>query len=87
MIIEVWDHKVLDHIGDGDMQVAALAAIRKTCDTFRVIHDGTHGVLANSPITVRDQMRRSTPETGLVKLHEICDVQTHLVSHRDTVLT
>ena len=27
--MEVWDQKVQDHIGDGEIQVAALAATRK----------------------------------------------------------
>jgi len=57
MLIEVYDNQVKDFIGDGALNVAALAAIRKTDDTFRVIHDGTHGVLVNPRIVVRDQMR------------------------------
>ena len=39
--------------------VAALGAIQKSVEenTFRIIHDGTHGVVANNSIRPRDQLR------------------------------
>ena len=37
--------------------VAALGALEKDDDTFRVIHDGSHGVLVNHAIVPRDQVR------------------------------
>ena len=43
MLIEIYDNQVKDCIGDGALNIAALAAMRKTDDTSRVIHDGTHG--------------------------------------------
>ena len=35
--------------------VAALAAIEQGPDSFRIVHDGTHGVCVNNRIRVRDQ--------------------------------
>lgn len=40
-----------------NLVTAALGAIEKTDDTFRVIHDATHGVLVNPRIVQRDQVR------------------------------
>ena len=42
---------------DKELLIAALAAIQKTDDSFRVLHDGTHEVLVNPRIIMRDQMR------------------------------
>ena len=37
--------------------MAALGGIEKSDDSFRVIHDGSHGVKVNQRIRPRDQMR------------------------------
>ena len=39
------------------LAIAGLAAIAKGEDSWRVIHDGTHGVKVNPYIRVRDQTR------------------------------
>ena len=40
--------------------LASLGAIEKQDGTYRVIHDGTHGVGVNSAIRMRDQVRSPT---------------------------
>ena len=37
------------------LRLASLGAIQKSDDSFRIIHDGTHGTGVNSHIKVRDQ--------------------------------
>ena len=39
-----------------NLRIASLGAIQKADDTFRAIHDGTHGTGVNSRITVQDQI-------------------------------
>ena len=39
------------------LAVASLGAIEKKDGSYRVVHDGTHGVAVNSAIRVRDQIR------------------------------
>ena len=46
--------------------VAALGAIEKEDDTFRVIHDGSHGVRVNHAIVPRDQVR--VPSVAEIRL-------------------
>lgn len=43
-----------------DLVVASLGAIEKKDGSYRVIHDGTHGIKVNSRIRVRDQLRNPT---------------------------
>ena len=45
--------------------VASLGAIEKKDGSYRVIHDGTHGVAVNAAIKIRDQLR--SPTAGDVK--------------------
>jgi hypothetical protein len=52
----VTDAEARDEYGE-DLVTAALGAIRKSETSFRVIHDGTHGVRVNPRILPRDQMR------------------------------
>ncbi|CAK0869239.1 unnamed protein product, partial [Prorocentrum cordatum] len=40
------------------LHVAALAALEKGTDSFRLVHDGTHGVRINPNIKPRDQVRQ-----------------------------
>ena len=42
------------------LRIASLGAIRKGDDSFRVIHDGTHGTGVNGRIAVRDQLASPT---------------------------
>ena len=44
------------------LAVASLGAIEKKDGTYRVVHDGTHGVGVNSAIRIRDQVR--SPSAG-----------------------
>ena len=57
MLCEVPLAQALKEYGADELHLAALAAIRKTDDSFRILHDGTHGVQVNPRIIVRDQMR------------------------------
>ena len=59
-----------------DLQVAALAAIRKEDDTFRVIFDGTHGVKVNPRIVCRDQIRFAGVPEQRVVMTECMERQT-----------
>ena len=43
------------------LRVAALGAIEKGDASFRVVHDGTHGVRLNNEATVRDRIRMPGP--------------------------
>ena len=45
--------------------LAPLGAIEKSDDSFRIIHDGTHGTGVNSHIKVRDQ--QEVPSAGDLK--------------------
>ena len=57
--------------------VAALGAIQKSVEenTFRIIHDGTHGVMANSRVRPRDQLRH--PGVGDIQavMHQLATKQ------------
>ena len=48
-----------------DLAVASLGAIEKQDGSYRVVHDGTHGVGVNARIKVRDQVR--SPSAGDVQ--------------------
>ena len=43
-----------------NLVIASLGAIEKKDGTYRVIHDGTHGINVNCSIRVRDQLRNPT---------------------------
>ena len=43
------------------LRVAALAALEKSDNSFRIVHDGTHGVGVNAQIKVLDQLRYPGP--------------------------
>ncbi|CAL1155276.1 unnamed protein product [Cladocopium goreaui] len=45
-----------------NLRVASLGAIRKADDSFRVVHDGAHGIGVNGNIKVRDQI--ACPSAG-----------------------
>ena len=47
------------------LRLASLGAIQKSDDSFRIIHDGTHGTGVNSHIKVRDQ--QEVPSAGDLK--------------------
>ena len=40
---------------------AAQGAIAKSADEWRILHDGTHGVLCNPEIEVKDQLEFAGP--------------------------
>ena len=44
------------------LRVASLGAIQKADESFRVVHDGTHGIGVNGNIKVRDQL--ACPSAG-----------------------
>eukprot|EP00973_Karenia_brevis_P080054 11106348-Karenia_brevis.AAC.1 len=44
----------------GDYTTAAIGALEKGDNSFRVIHDATHGVQVNHEILVRDQVSYPT---------------------------
>eukprot|EP00973_Karenia_brevis_P016842 2308440-Karenia_brevis.AAC.1 len=44
----------------GVFHTAAIGALEKSDDTFRVIHDGTHGVQVNLDIVTREQVAYPT---------------------------
>eukprot|EP00973_Karenia_brevis_P061099 8497194-Karenia_brevis.AAC.1 len=44
----------------GPYHTAAIGALEKSDDTFRIIHDGTHGVRVNLEIVTRDQVAYPT---------------------------
>eukprot|EP00973_Karenia_brevis_P007400 1001093-Karenia_brevis.AAC.1 len=44
----------------GSFHTAAIGALEKSDDTFRIIHDGTHGVQVNLEIINRDQVAYPT---------------------------
>ena len=53
------------------LHVAALAALAKGDDSFRILHDGTHKVRVNPQIRVRDQARTPTVAEQKVILNEV----------------
>ena len=55
-----------------DLSVASLGAIEKKDGTYRVVHDGTHGVNVNCAIKLRDQLRN--PTAGDLVLCSSCGV-------------
>ena len=54
-----------------DLLAAALGAIEKSDGSFRVIHDGTHGVGVNPRIKILDQQRCPTAAELRVALREL----------------
>ena len=54
MMVSMPYSKAKEAYGD-QLRVAALGAIKQGDGGFRIIHDGTHGVLVNGAIRVRDQ--------------------------------
>ena len=38
--------------------IAALAVLKQDEDSWRIVHDGTHVILVNNRIRIRDQIRR-----------------------------
>lgn len=52
-----------DYPGDA-LRIAAQGAIEKADETFRILHDGTHGVRVNNEIKVRDQTRMPGASEG-----------------------
>jgi hypothetical protein len=66
---------VLRRLYPGDMlRVASLGAIAKGDHSFRVIHDGTHGVHINSHVKPRDQVRMPGPGEERVVLQHCSTV-------------
>eukprot|EP00974_Lingulodinium_polyedra_P027729 2678950-Lingulodinium_polyedra.AAC.1 len=72
MMVRVPLADALAKYGD-KLAIAALGAIEKRPDSdeFRVIHDGTNGVLANRHIRVRDQLRYPTHSDIAAVLHAL----------------
>ena len=63
----------LDFPGDL-LRVAAQGAIEKTDETFRIVHDGTHGVRVNNDIRVRDQTKMPGAHEAR-KIMDLCYVE------------
>ena len=81
LMVEVDEQVARDRYGT-KLCIAALGAIAKDPEgtSFRIIHDGTHGVLVNHQIRPRDQVR--LPVVGDIQavLHEISEEkQGHFV--------
>ena len=55
-MVEVTTQEAQRHFGD-KLAVASLGAIEKKDGSYRVVHDGTHGIAVNSAMHVRDQLR------------------------------
>ena len=71
MMIEVTDEEARAMYPGDDLRIASLAALEKDDDTFRVVHDGTHGVMVNPETRVRDQIRNpGSPDVRGIFLHE-----------------
>ena len=59
-MVEVEEAWARERYGE-EFRLAALAALEKSDKSFRVVHDGTHGVGVNSKIKVLDQLRYPGP--------------------------
>ena len=59
MMYRVSDEEATNTWGSS-LRIAAQGAILKKDDSFRIVHDGTHGVRVNPEIKPRDQVRRPT---------------------------
>ena len=71
MMVEVTDEEARAMFPGDELRIASLAALEKDDDTFRVVHDGTHGVLVNPETRVRDQVRNpGAPDARGIFLHE-----------------
>ena len=44
-----------------DLRIASIGAIEKSDESFRIIHDGTHGVQVNNEARMRDRIRMPGP--------------------------
>ena len=77
-MVEVDEEEAREQYGDG-LRIAALAALEKADNTFRVVHDATHNVGVNSQIKVEDQLRYPGPmeiKMALQALHPATFVLT-----------
>ena len=77
-MVEVDEEEAREQYGDG-LRIAALAALEKADNTFRVVHDATHNVGVNSQIKVEDQLRYPDPmeiKMALQALHPATFVLT-----------
>jgi len=57
----------------GGLHVASLAALAKSDDSFRILHDGTHAVMVNPRIRVRDQARMPSVAEQKIVLKEVSE--------------
>ena len=60
MMFDVPDRTAHEQYPGDRLRVAAQGALEKGDNSFRVIHDGTHGVRVNNAIKPRDQVRMPT---------------------------
>ena len=77
-MVEVDEEEAREQYGDG-LRIAALAALEKADNTFRMVHDATHNVGVNSQIKVEDQLRYPGPmeiKMALQALHPATFVLT-----------
>jgi len=58
-----------------NLHVAPLAALAKSDDSFRILHDGTHGVKVNPRIRVRDQIRMPSVAEQKFILKDVSDTE------------
>ena len=55
------DRQAKEQFPGDALRIAAIGAIEKSDDTFRIIHDGTHGVRVNNESRMRDRIRMPGP--------------------------
>lgn len=61
MMFRCLETDLKEHYHGNRLRVAALGAIEKGPNSFRVVHDGTHGVRLNNEVRPRDQVRMPGP--------------------------
>jgi hypothetical protein len=61
MMFEIPLSEARERYPGDSLRITAQGAIEKSDDTFRILHDGTHGVRINNEIQVRDQLDFSGP--------------------------
>ena len=71
MMIEVTEQEARVLYPGDRLRIAAQGAIEKSDETFRIVHDATHGVNVNTELKVRDQVRMPTAGDGRAVM-ELC---------------
>ena len=61
------------------LRIAAIGALEKADNSFRVIHDGTHGVHVNNQTVVRDRMRMPGAKEEKTILRRVAQPNEHYI--------